>query len=258
MADAKTLDPHATNDATSSRVTAQLYSQLVEADQNMNIVPGLASSWEKIDDHSTIFYLKKGVKFHNGEEMKASDVKFSFERMMASPSVAHIIGALDHVEVIDDYTVKLVTKDPFGPQLYHLAHIASSIISEKAVKEEGANFGQHPVCSGPFKISDWAAGDRIVLESFDDYYGGKQEIDKVIFRNVTEGTNRAIGLETGEIDIAYDISAIDKDTVRHDKRLVLTEEESLSQAYVGFNVTKPPFDNAKVRQAVAYALNPTD
>ncbi len=258
MADAKTLDPHATNDQTSSRVTAQLFSQLVEIDHDMNIIPGLAKSWEQVDDYATVFHLREGVKFHNGEEMKASDVKFSFDRMMASPSVAHIVGALDRVEIIDEYTVKIVTKYPFGPLLYHLAHTSSSILSEKAVKKEGDNFGQHPVGTGPFKIDSWAAGDRIVLAAFDDYYGGKQDVEKVVFRNVPEGTNRAIGLETGEIDIAYDISAIDKDVVRNDKRLALAEEESLSQAYVGFNVNKAPFNNVKVRQAVAYALNPND
>ena len=257
-ADAKTLDPHGTNDQNSSRVSAQIFSQLVETDKNMNIVPGLAASWEKPDDLTTIFHLRKGVKFHNGEEVKASDVKFTFDRMMASPSVAHIIGSLEKVEVLDDYTIKMTTKTAFGPMLHHLAHTASSILSEKAVNEQGSGFGQQPVGSGPFRLTQWTAGDRIELQAFDEYYGGKPQIETVVFRNVAEGTNRAIGLETGEIDISYDISPIDKDNVRQDKRLKLLEEENLSQAYVGFNVQKAPFDNVKVRQAVAYALNPQD
>ena len=144
--DAKTLDPHTTNDQPSSRVAAQIYSQLVETDENMDIVPGLAESWTIVDDRTTDFKLRRGVKFHNGEELKASDVKFTFDRMIASPTVAHITNAIESVEVLDDYNVRITTADPFGPLLYHLTHTASSILNEKAVMEAGANdYGQNPM-----------------------------------------------------------------------------------------------------------------
>ena len=120
-ADATTLDPHATNDQPSSRIAIQIYSQLVEVDQEMNIIPGLAHSWEHLDEYTTQFNLREGVTFHNGEELKASDVKFTLDRMMASPTVAHIVGPLTSVEVIDEYTVNLTTSEPFGPLLYHLS-----------------------------------------------------------------------------------------------------------------------------------------
>ena len=256
--DAKTLDPHATNDQPSSRVAAQIYSQLVETDKEMNIIPGLATEWTQLDDVTTQFKLRKGVKFHNGEEFKASDVKFTFDRMMASPTVSHIVGALESVEVVDDYTVNLKTAQPFGPLLYHLTHTAASILNEKAVTASGDNYGQNPIGTGPYQFTDWAVGDRVNMKAFGDYYEGKQAIEKVVFRNIVEGTNRAIALETGEADISYDIEPIDKSTIIEKEGLDLVEEEALSMAYLGFNFQKAPFDNAKVRQAIAYAMNTND
>ena len=113
-ADAASLDPHAAHDQPSSRVYVQLYNSLVETDLEMNIIPGLAESWEQPDPLTTVFKLRKGVKFHNGEELKAGDVKFTIDRMLKSPRVQHIIQVVDRVEVVDDYTVKFITKKPFG------------------------------------------------------------------------------------------------------------------------------------------------
>lgn len=256
--DAKTLDPHMTNDQPSSRVAAQIYSQLVTVDENMDIVPDLAESWTKIDNNTTQFKLRQGVKFHNGEELTAADVKFTLERMIDSPTVAHIAGTIQSIDVVDDYTVNVITKQPFGPLLHHLTHTASSILNEEAVTAAGDNYGQHPIGTGPYKFVSWTAGDTINLSVNNDYYGGAQQIPNVKFRNIIEGTNRTIALETGEADIAYDIEPIDRDTVRNNDNLHLIEGESLSVAYFGFNTTRPPFDNAKVRQAVAYAINSQD
>ncbi len=256
--DAKTLDPHATNDQPSSRVAAQIYSQLVTVDETMKIVPDLAVSWESVDANTTVFKLREGVKFHNGEELKASDVKFTLDRMVDSPTVAHIAGTIETVDVIDDYTVKITTSQPFGPLLYHLTHTASSILNEKAVTSSGDNYGQQPVGTGPYKFADWAAGDTISLTAHNDYYDGVQAVPNVKFRNIVEGTNRTIALETGEADIAYDIEPIDKETVKNHSNLQLLEGEALSVAYYGFNTTKPPFDNVKVRQAMGYAINSQD
>lgn len=257
-ADAKSLDPHATNDQPSSRVSKQIYDTLVKATVDMELVPGLAESWEQLDETTWKFNIRKGVKFHNGEELKASDVKFSLDRMLASQKVAHIVEAIDSVEVKDDYTVIIKTKEPFGPLLAHLSHTAASILNEKAVTEAGENYGQNPVGTGPFKFVSWEAGDRITLERFDDYYLGPAKVKRVIFRNITEGTNRTIGLETGEVDIAYDIEPIDKDRVANHEKLQLIEGPSLSYAYIGMNTQKAPFDNPKVRKAINYAINVDD
>lgn len=254
-ADAKTLDPHATNDQPSSRVAAQIYDRLVEQDDKMQPQPGLAESWEQPDPKTTIFHLRKGVKFHNGEELKASDVKFSLDRMMKSPNVGHIVGSVDKVDVVDDYTVKVTTKEPFGPLLNHLAHTAASIMNEKAVKDGGEAYGQKPVGTGPYVMDNWQAGDSVTLKVNPDYYKGASPIPSIVFRSIPEGTNRTIGLETEEIDIAYDIEPMDKKRIQDDKDLILIEEPSLSMSYLGFNTAKKPFDDKKVRQAIAYGID---
>ena len=151
-ADAKSLDPHASNDNPSSRVTAQIYDRLAEFDDNSVPQPSLAESWEQPDNLTTIVHLRKGVKFHNGEELKASDVKFSLDRMKTKPEVSHIIEAVNNVEVVDDYTVKITTAEPFAPLLSHLTHNAAAILNEKAVKEGGDTYGQNPVGTGPYKF----------------------------------------------------------------------------------------------------------
>ena len=257
-ADAKSLDPHATNDAPSSRVTVQIYDRLVEQDDNMNIVPSLAESWEQPDGMTTIFHLKKGIKFHNGDELKASDVKFSLDRMKASPQVSHIIGTVDKIEVIDDYTVKIITSEPFGALLNHLTHPTAAIMSEKAVKAAGDSYGQHPVGTGPYKFVSWQSGDKITLEANPDYFLGVTPIKNVVFRPVTEASNRTIGIETGELDLAYDIEGLDREKLRNDDSIVFLEEPSFGIDYIGFNTRKAPFDNVKVRQAIATAINADD
>ncbi|SES68213.1 glutathione ABC transporter substrate-binding protein [Anaerobranca gottschalkii] len=257
-ADARSLDPHATNDQPSSRVMKQIYNTLVVMDENMNIVPGLATDWQQIDELTWEFTLRQGVKFHNGEELKASDVKFTLDRMVASGQVAHIVSFIESVEAPEDYKVIINLKEPFAPILAHLAHTAASILNEKAVTEAGDDYGTKPVGTGPFKFVSWQSGDRITLEAFEDHFAGAPKVKRVVFRNITEGTNRTIALETGEVDIAYDIEPIDKRKVIDHPDLNLIEEPSLSMAYIGFNMNREPFNIKEVRQAINYAINRQD
>lgn len=254
-ADPKSLDPHASNDQPSSRINKQIYDTLIYSDEDMELEPGLAKEWEQVDDTTWKFHLEEGVKFHNGEELKASDVKFSLDRMADSGEVAEIIGAIDSVEVEDDYTVIITTEEPFSPLLSHLAHTAASILNEKAVTEAGDDYQNEPVGTGPYKFVSHDSGDKVTLERFEDYYRGAAAIKTVEFRNVPEGTNRVIGLETEEIDIAYDIEPIDRSDVRDDDDLELIEGPSLSTSYIGFNTQKEPFDDVKVRQALNHAMD---
>lgn len=256
-ADAKSLDPHATNDQPSSRVMKQIYETLVSQNEKMELQPGLAESWTQLDDTTYEFKLKQGVKFHNGEEFKASDVKFTMLRALESPNVGHIVGAIDpnKIEVIDDYTIKIGTAEPFAPLLSHLAHTGSSILNEKAVTEAGENYGQQPVGTGPFKFVSWTNGDNIVFEGFEDYHEGAPKLTKITFRSIPENTNRTIELETGGVDLIYDVDPNDVTRVEENDNLVLQRIANLSTTYIGFNCKKAPFDNVKVRQAINLALD---
>ena len=254
-ADAKSLDPHASNDNPSSNIRVQIYDRLMDLDDNGVPQPMLAESWERPDDKTIIFHLRKGVKFHNGDEMKASDVKFSLERALASPEVSHILTGINGVEVLDDYTVKVTTEKPMAAILNNLAHTTIAILSEKATKEAGDKFGQNPIGTGPYKFVSWQSGDRVTLEAFPEYWQGEAPVKNVVFRNIVEETNRTIGLETGELDIIYDIQGMDKNKLKDDDRFVVIEGPQVSMTYLGFNMKKAPYDNPKVREAISYAID---
>nr|MBS9776425.1 glutathione ABC transporter substrate-binding protein [Fusobacterium sp.] len=242
-------------DNPSARTNAQIYDRLFEFNEKSEPVPSLAESYEQPDNLTTIIHLKKGVKFHNGEELKAGDVKFTFDRFMKSPQVNHILEAVDKVEVVDDYTVKFTTKEPFAPLLNHLTHNATAILNEKAVKEGGKEYGQNPIGTGPYKFVSWASGDRITLEAFPEYFKGETPVKNLIIRNIVEETNRTIGLETGELDIVYDILGMDKTRLKDEPKYTYIEKPGVSMTYLGFNLKKAPFDNPKVREAISYAID---
>lgn len=257
--DATSLDPHATNDVASSNVMTQIYETLVQMNDKNEVVPMLAESWKQIDDVTYEFKLKKGVKFQNGVEMKASDVKFSFIRASKSPAIAHIMGDIDanSFKTPDDYTVSFKIKHPCTGFLPSLVHTGASILSEKAVTEEGSNYAMNPVGTGPFKFVSWSKNDRIQLQRFDDFHGTKSKIKTMTLKVVPEPTNRVIELESGGADIAYEISANDIKRVQENDKLQLLRTVDNSTQYLGFNNQKKPFNDIKVRQAISYALDTT-
>lgn len=251
----KTLDPHEANETISSRINTQIYDKLVYKDSNEQIVPQLAEKWEKLDENTTLFTLKENIKFHNGEVLKASDVKFTLDRMKNSPKVGHIIKAIEKVEVIGENQFTIVTDGPFGGLLDHLAHSTAVIVNEKAVKEGGKEYGQNPVGTGPYIYDSWSAGDRVILKRNPEYFKGIAQVEEIIFRNISEGSNRTIGLETGEVDIAFDIDTIDIDRVNTHEKLAYKSSPSLTINYLGFNLNKPNLSNVLVRKAISYAID---
>lgn len=253
-ADAVSLDPHRSNDQSSSRVRRQIYETLILQTEDLELVPLLAESWEQLDDLTFEFKLKQGVLFQDGSPFTAADVKFTFDRAVQSPDIGHIIGAIDSVTVVDDFTVRLTTKQPFAPMLAHLAHPAASILSEAVVSAPGYEF-ETPVGTGPYKFVEWVIGDSVTLTRFDDYHGDAALIPNVVFRAIPDNSVRTIELETGALDLAYDIQPSDVARVGDNADLTLYRDSNLSMNYIGFNMEKAPFDNVLVRQAINYALD---
>ena len=180
---------------------------------------------------------------------------FTLNRDKVAPAVMTFFKDIDNVEAIDDYTVKITTKEPFGPLLGYLSHKSGCIVSEKALKEAGDNYAHHPIGTGPYQFVKWRFGDRVILKANPDYFGGKPETENLIFRVITEGTNRTIALETGEVDISYDIEPMDAQFIKSNPDLVLKERAAIGINYLGFNNKKAPFDKKEVRQAIAYAID---
>jgi peptide/nickel transport system substrate-binding protein len=256
QADARSLDPHATNDQPSARVMKQIYETLMHQSEELDISLGLATGYEVVSPTEYVFTLKQGVKFHNGEELTAHDVKYTFERMrQVNAPGGFLVDALDRVEVVDNYTAKMVLKFPFGPFITHLAHPATAIVNRKAVEAMGEDYGRNPVGTGPFKFVEWRSGDSITVERFNDYHGQNAAAEQVRFRIISEDTNRAIALETGEVDIIYDVNPNDFGGLTQLPDLTTFQTTGLTTFYLGFNVAKAPFDDLKVRQAINLALD---
>lgn len=255
-ADARSLDPQRTNDQPSARVMKQIYETLMHQTEDLEIQPGLAESYEVVSPTEFIFTLKQGVKFHNGEELTSHDVKYTFERMREiNAPAAFLVAALDRVEVIDDYSFKMVLNFPFGPFIAHLGHPATAIINRKAVEAAGEDYGRNPVGTGPFQFVEWRSGDAIVLERYDDYHKGPAMSERIRFRFIAEDTNRAIALETGEADIIYDVGPNDFAGLEANDALTTYQTVGLTTFYMGFNAEKKPFDDVRVRRAINLALD---
>ena len=254
--ESKSLDIHQGNDGFSLRANRLIYSRLVEADENMQIHPGLAESWQQLDDKTMQFKLRKGIKFHNGDDFTAEDVKFSFERMMNSPRIAFVLPPIERIDIVDDYTVNIVTKTPFGPLLAHLSHPALGMVSKKLLTENPEALKEKPIGTGSYKFKEWIYGDKLVLEKNEDFYDKNERgLKYIIFKNVVEASNRAIGLETGEIDIATPISSVDEENIKNNPKLQLLTKPSISYTYIGMNMTKVPLNDIRVRKAINYAID---
>ena len=239
-----------------------IYDGLVKYKEgSWDVIPDLAESWEISEDGKEIlFKLRKGVQFHKGYgEMTAKDVKFSFERIidpeLNSPEKSNW-AQLDHVEVIDPYTVKLVLKDTMA-QLFTstLPLNAGMIVSQKAVEEMGyKKFGFHPIGTGPYQLEEWKPKKHVKLVVNDDYWGHPPHINNLIFMPIIEDTTVETALKTGEVDIGR-ASLVNLESMKKNKKLTVYTKPGLKYWWLGMTVSHPPFDDIHLRKAVRYAVN---
>lgn len=257
--DVVSLSPHNTNDQPSARVMRQIYDTLIIQTEELELEAGLAESWNQVDATTWDFFIRPGVTFHNGDPLMGSDVKFTLDRLRdpatAAPG-AFLVGFIDEISLVDDMTVRITTNGPFVPILSHLAHTATSILNERAVTEAGEDYGTTVVVgTGPFSFVSWEIASQIVLDRNDDWWYGDVGPERVIFRPITEGTVRAIELEAGAIDIAYNLEPRDALRARQNPEITMAEIEALTTSYIGFNAQKAPFDDVRVRQAINHAVD---
>jgi len=255
-ADITSLDPHIGKQLRAFTVTCNMFEQLVKFDDNMQVAPSLAESWERVSDTAVKFKLREDVKFHNGDPLTSADVKFSYDRMMASPVVANNISFLESVEIVDDYNVILNTKSPYAPLLAALTTPPCAIVPKKVVEADEKGFALNPIGTGPYKFVEWKQGEYCKLEAFDGYYGDKAKTKYVIMKVVPENTQRTIMLETGEADIAYEVLPNDVSKIESNDKLQLLKDVSLKSVDFGFNTkSKGPVSNKLVRQAIECAID---
>lgn len=271
LSDAVTLDPHTGNDVPSSNVTYNLYETLVIFDQNNVLQPLLATEWKAVDELTWEFKLRQGVKFHDGSELKAQNVKATFERLL-DPAVASqrlfLYSMIEAITVVDEYTVRFKTKFPFAPLPAHLAHNGGGIISLEAIEKDyaemkagnkpGSFLAQNPVGTGPFRLESWEPGNQLKLVRNEDYWGEKVKLESVTFKVVPENLTRLSELETGYAHIADPIQPSDVKRVASMPNAYLHRKSATSLAYIGFNCQKAPFNDVRVRQAISMAINKND
>jgi len=252
------IDPNIVTAFSSHRRIDLLYNKLVRIDDNMSIVPDLADSWENPDNVTYIFHLRKGVKFHNGREMTAEDVQYSLNRVLdkttASPGRSYI-ASLKSIDVMDRYTVKLTLTSPLPSLLDGLAANNLSIVAKEVVEANG-NLQKVECGTGPFMLKEWLPDNSMTLVKNPNYFEkGYPLVDKVIFRVIPEQASLFAGVRSGELDMA---TISDGATIRQamkDKKVVVLRKPGLNMRVFSFNTSRKPFDDYRVRQAFAYALD---
>ncbi len=256
--DIVTLDPHDVPDNPSIYVIDNIYEGLVEYDDKLNIKPVLAERWEISPDGKVYtFYLRKGVKFQDGTPFNAQAVKANFDRLFNNKELANrnrLVPFIDKVEVVDDYTVKIILKEPVATFLNLLCHPAGMMISPKAIKE-GVDLKHHPVGTGPYKLKEWKPNTYVELEPNPDYWGGTPKLAGVKFLVVPEDEARVQMVESGDADVAIRVPAIDVPRLRKNPDLNVNVTKTIRIVYIGVNMRSPRLQDKRVRQAISLAID---
>ena len=257
--DVQTLDPQFVTDVPTSRIVANIHETLVKADEKGTIQPCLATSWTTSDDKLTwTFKLRQGVRFHDGTPFNAAAVKATFDRMRdpatGSPRRS-ALAAIAEVKVIDDLTVALVTKEPFAPLLPQLSAYNLAIMSPAQIAKAGAKYREQPSGTGPFRLKSWQPGEKITLARNDDYWGEKARLDAVETRVVPEDSARVLQLLSGEADVIASVPTVMLKRLEGSSAVQVIRKTGFRTIYVGLNNNIAPFNDRRVREAVAYAIN---
>jgi peptide/nickel transport system substrate-binding protein len=258
------LDPSLGRTYVGRIVFSTFCDKLFDIDDKLDIVPQLALFYEtSADGKEMTIRLRPNVKFQDGEPFDAEAAKFSLERHLTMPGSFRKpeLAALDHVDVVDPLTIKLVLKTPFSPLITQLTDRAGMMVSPKAVKEEGDKFGLHPVCAGPYKFVERVQQDRMVFEKFADYWNKDNvHIDRVVFLPIVDATVRLANLKSGGLDLIERVLATDIKDVRADPKLVLATASELGYLGLTINIgndkNKGPLSQSeKVRQALELSID---
>ena len=274
------LDPAVITDGISNRITRQIYEGLVKyKGATTEVVPSLAEKWEVNKDGTVwTFTLRKGVKFHDGTAFDAAAVVWNFDRWRQSKHPQHEnqvkagksfeyyekqFGGFDDksiitkVEAVNPSTVRITLKTPQGPFLNNLGMFTFDMASPKAVEKSGLSFGKNPVGTGPFKFVEWKVGQEVILEAFKDYWDKAHapKVQRVVIRNIRDNSQRLAALKAGEVHGFEGLNPDDVKVVRADPNLQILLRPTNTTGYVAFNFKIKEFQDKRVRQAIAHAIN---
>ncbi|ERN51426.1 ABC transporter substrate-binding protein [Alkalihalophilus marmarensis] len=238
------LDPHGSEGWEVMR--AGIAETLIMLDENLEPSPWLAKNWEQEDSQTFILYLQENVLFHNGTKMNAERVKASLERSLEMNQRAKDLLQLDLIEVLDDHSLKLVTKEPNAALIAHLAD-PSTIIADVSVIDDNIN---SPVLTGAFTVKQFQKDEFLLVERFKEYWGEPSLIDEITIRFISDGNTRLMALQAGEVDAATDIPIDNIPVIERDKNIEILTASSLRTHMMLYNFNSPIFEEPLHRQAI--------
>ena len=267
--DALTMDPGDHRDRMTETIIRNMYDGLLTRDSKMKVVPELAESWRAIDTKTYEFKLRKGVMFHDGTPLTADDIKFTFERLITEGAIGGqtsprkgLLGPLKEVRVVDSHTVHFVLEEPWPilPAMLPFQEVVSKTFAEKVGPRGMATLVNG---TGPFKLVEWRRGDSIIMKRFDHYYGGAVDIppvgtacvDGVIFKIIPYNESRVAGLLARDVDIINDVPPHAIKVIENTPQTQIVTVNGTRSFFIALNNQKAPFNNIKVRRAVAHAIN---
>lgn len=248
------LDPRRARGGAAIEIIAT-YNGLLRVDENLSIQPELARRWEFEGDKAVVFHLQSGVKWPDGKEVTAHDVKYTFDtlrnREFGAPNVNNY-EPIERIEVIDDYTVRFLLKRPYPPLLGWLSTMYTAIVPRHV---SGERLRTQTFGSGPFTMVEYVPAEKVVLKAKADYWEGRPKLDTVTFKTISEDFVRLVALETGQIDVALRVPLQEIPRLRRDARFEVYRVPPSGFEFIGIQTHKPPFSDIRVRQAIAHAIN---
>ena len=252
------LDPALSTALVDRQVMNQIFDKLVDLDQNLKIVPMLATSW-KVTNGGLVytFNLRKNVKFHDGTPLNAEAVKYTLDRNMTLEGSARKgeLKSVKEVKVIDANTVQITLSQPYGPLLAVLSDRAGMIVSPTAAKKAGADFQNDPVGSGAFTFTSRKRQDNVTLTANKSYWGGAPKIDKLVYRPFPDGDVRYANLLSGAVQVITPVDPKDVSKIKANSKFKMLNYPGLGFQGIWFNTTRAPFNSKAMRQAVAATID---
>ena len=257
-----TTDPYDANDTLSQAMAKSFYEGLYGFDKDMKMIPVLAESYAVSKDGLVYtIKLKKGIKFHDGTDFKADAVKANLDRATNPDNRLKRYGLYNNniakTEVVDDYTARITLKTPFSAFINQLAHPSTVMISPTALAKYGnKDIAFHPVGTGPFKFVEWKQPDYLKVVKNEHYWQkGLPKVDSITWKPVIDSNSRAAVMQTGEAQFTYPLPYEEADVLKAKADLDVVAAPSIIMRYLSMNTQQKPFDDPKVRQAIAYAIN---
>ncbi len=273
--DITALDPHFHNVTPNNSVGFHIFGYLVERDEKLHLVPGLATEWKAVDPTTWEFKLRRGVKFHDGSDFSAEDVVASIERVPTVPRSPSSFSAytkqIQRIEVVDPYTLRFHTATPYPLMPSDMTQVAIINRKFRNASTEDFNSGKAAVGTGPYKLVRYAKGDRIELARFDGYWGGRTPWEHVTMKLLTQDAARVAALLSGDVQVIEAVPPADVARLKNDKRVGVVQTVADRMIYlhldsnrdVSPNVTdragapmqKNPLKDTRVRKAISKAIN---